>query len=193
MKRILIYCLQICVLLSSCDSRDNIRRQYELLASDTINLCINRMMAVSYNVDDILQVKKNCMSSCKKLVVYADTSLCFPCYVKQLPNWYNLTNSVKRDCGESVEFCFIINVQKQKLNEILEAFNQVGFDYPCFLDTSNVFRKANKNIPDNNLFHTLLLNDSNNVVMVGNPQTNIKIRELLFRYLKDDRRKGNMP
>ena len=74
-------------------------------------------MAVSYNVDDILQVKKNCMSSCKKLVVYADTSLCFPCYVKQLPNWYNLINSVKRDCGESVEFCFIINVQKQKLNE----------------------------------------------------------------------------
>ena len=102
-----------------------------------------------------------------------------------MPNWYNMIDSVKRDYGASVEFCFIINVQKQKLDEILKTFEQVNFDYPCFLDTSCVFRRANKNIPDNNLFHNFLLDESNNVIMVGNPQTNKKINWLLFQYLKD--------
>ena len=96
-----------------------------------------------------------------------------------------MIDSVKRGYGDSVEFCFIINVQKQKLDEILKTFEQVNFDYPCFLDTSCVFRRANKSIPDNNLFHTFLLDESNNVIMVGNPQTNEKIRRLLFQYLKD--------
>lgn len=186
MKHILKCYLPICILLLSCDSGDNIKRQYEQLTSDTISLCLNQMMAVSYDGDDILQVKTNCMSNCaKKMVVFADTSLCTTCYIKQMPNWYNLIDSVKRDYGASVEFCFIINVQKQKLDEILKTFEQVNFDYPCFLDTSCVFRRANKNIPDNNLFHNFLLDESNNVIMVGNPQTNKKINWLLFQYLKD--------
>lgn len=66
------------------------------------------------------------------MVVFADTSLCTTCYIKQMPNWYNLIDSVKRGYGDSVEFCFIINVQKQKLDEILKTFEQVNFDYPCF-------------------------------------------------------------
>lgn len=49
-----------------------------------------------------------------------------------------------------------------------------------------MFRRTNKNIPDNSLFHAFLLDESNNVVMVGNPQTNIKIRRLLLRYLKEN-------
>ena len=109
MKHILKYYLPLCILLLSCDSRDNIKRQYEQLTSDTISLCLNQMMSVSYDGDDILQVKTNCMSNCaKKMVVFADTSLCTTCYIKQMPNWYNLIDSVKRGYGDSVEFCFIL-------------------------------------------------------------------------------------
>ena len=57
MKHILKCYLPICILLLSCDSRDNVKRQYEQLTSDTISLCLNQMMAVSYDGDDILQVK----------------------------------------------------------------------------------------------------------------------------------------
>lgn len=186
MKYNLKYYLQICILLLSCNSGDDMKRQYDQLTSDTISLCLNQMMAVSYDGDDILQVKMNCMSNCtNKIVVFADTSLCTPCYIKQMPNWYNLIDSVKSDYGNSVEFCFVISVQKQNLDAILKTFEQVNFDYPCFLDTSCVFRRTNKNIPDNSLFHAFLLDESNNVVMVGNPQTNIKIRRLLLRYLKE--------
>mgnify|MGYP004460569751 CR=1 FL=1 len=66
MKHILKCYLPICILLLSCDSRDNVKRQYEQLTSDTISLCLNQMMAVSYDGDDILQVKTNCMSNCVK-------------------------------------------------------------------------------------------------------------------------------
>ena len=66
MKHILKCYLPICILLLSCDSIDNVKRQYEQLTSDTISLCLNQMMAVSYDGDDILQVKTNCMSNCAK-------------------------------------------------------------------------------------------------------------------------------
>ena len=92
MKHILKCYLPICILLLSCDSRDNVKRQYEQLTSDTISLCLNQMMAVSYDGEDILQVKTNCMSNCvKKMVVFADTSLCTTCYMRISPQWYHST------------------------------------------------------------------------------------------------------
>ena len=191
MKLMLKIHLLICIILLSCNSTDKIKREYEQIVSDTICLCLNQMLAVSYDDDDIAHVKSNCMSNrTKKIVVFADTTLCTSCYIKQMPNWYNLINFVKRKYGDSVEFCFIINSREQELEDILRTLKYVGFDYPSFVDTLSVFRKVNKNIPDNNLFHSFLLDESNNVVMVGNPQQNPKIKKILFKYLESHKRKN---
>lgn len=184
MKQLLNIQLLVCMFLFSCNSRDIVEKEYEQLISDTICLCLDQMLVVSYDSCDIPQVKSNCMSNrTKKMVIYADISLCTSCYIKQMPNWYSLINEVKRDYGNSVEFCFIINCQKQELDDIFSTLKYVSFDYPSFVDTSSVFRKVNKNIPENNLFHCFLLDETNSVVMVGNPQQNSRIKELLSQYL----------
>ncbi len=57
-------------------------KNYILYSSNLgdINIC-------NKDGDDILQVKTNCMSNCaKKMVVFADTSLCTTCYMRISPN-----------------------------------------------------------------------------------------------------------
>lgn len=62
-------------------------KNYILYSSNLgdINIC-------NKDGDDILQVKTNCMSNCaKKMVVFADTSLCTTCYMRISSQWYHST------------------------------------------------------------------------------------------------------
>ena len=47
-------------------------------------------------------------------------------------------------------------------------------------DTCGSFLNANKHIPNNSLLHTFMIDKNDSVVLIGNPHTNPKIRDLLF-------------
>ena len=54
---------------------------------------------------------------------------------------------------------------------------EIHFEYPVIFDTNNEFQKSN-NLAQNNIFHTMLLNKSNKVILIGNPINNTKLKEL---------------
>ena len=50
---------------------------------------------------------------------------------------------------------------------------------PVFIDTLSFFRRHNPQIPKDRMFHTFLLDESDSVVLVGNPMQNNQIDNLL--------------
>ena len=58
-------------------------------------------------------------------------------------------------------------------------------NYPIILDTLGQFAKLNPHLPKNKALHTFLLDENNNVILVGNPLHNKKIKEMFYRIVED--------
>lgn len=48
---------------------------------------------------------------------------------------------------------------------------EIGFTYPIFLDKNAKFR-TNNNLPENKMYHTMLLNQEGKVIIIGDPVNN---------------------
>ena len=59
------------------------------------------------------------------------------------------------------------------------------FDYPILLDTLREFEKLNPHLPKNRALHTFLLDENNNVILVGNPLHNKKIEEMFYKIVEE--------
>ena len=59
------------------------------------------------------------------------------------------------------------------------------FDYPILLDTLGEFEKLNPHLPKNRALHTFLLDENNNVILVGNPSQNRKIKEMFYKTVEE--------
>ena len=114
-------------------------------------------------------------------IINGDCSVC----VDELKKWKEL---IKRVDTSKVGFIFSVyssdNLRGFKLLDRLE----IHFDYPYFIDKNKEFIIKNK-FSENKLFQTLLLNNNNEVILVGNPTTNKTIHKLYFEEIS--KRSGN--
>lgn len=60
-----------------------------------------------------------------------------------------------------------------------------SLDYPVLLDTLGEFEKLNPHLPKNKALHTFLLDENNNVILVGNPLHNKKIEEMFNKIVEE--------
>ena len=60
------------------------------------------------------------------------------------------------------------------------------FVYPVCIDEEDELNKLNC-FPENEGFHTLLLDKENKIVIVGNPIQNMKIKELYLKTLMSEK------
>lgn len=121
-----------------------------------------------------------------KIVTYVDSAGCTACRMK-LNEWDEFINELKGIDDVEINFVLIIGAKdKYKITDILKTNS---FDHPVIIDTEFDFSKFNK-ISEDVKLHTFLLDDDNNVVIVGNPINNPKIKELYYRLLK--RKKDNI-
>jgi hypothetical protein len=108
------------------------------------------------------------------IVAYIDSSDCTPCKMK-LPVWDNLINRLKSASDATVAFVMVINSgETSELDSILKKSN---FLHPICFDPAGEFSSHNK-LPDKELYHTFMLDSNGEIVLVGNPAINPKIREL---------------
>ena len=52
-----------------------------------------------------------------------------------------------------------------------------------YLDSANVFARQNQHVPNDVLFHTFLLDEDLNVVIVGDPVRNEEINKIFWNIL----------
>jgi hypothetical protein len=104
---------------------------------------------------------------------------CYPCLV-QLKNWSAFVNDVSKE--HKVSFYIYVYISDTIIYNDLNR-KELHLNYPVLFDQNDQFRKLN-NLHKNEIFHTMLLDHSNNVILIGNPINNIKLRELYVQTIK---------
>ena len=98
-------------------------------------------------------------------------------------------------CGikdkDKLKFYYILSPQRQHIEKVRSALNVIDFEYPMIIDTLREFEKLNPHLPKNRTLHTFLLDENNNVILVGNPLHNKKIEEMFYKIVEEKLGKPN--
>ena len=85
----------------------------------------------------------------------------------------------------AVPVYFIIAPPKEELNAIRQKILELKLQrYRIEIDSTNRFMQQNKAIPADALFHTLLLDGQNRIVVVGSPLFNNKMWKIYCSEIK---------
>ncbi len=114
-----------------------------------------------------------------KIVMYTDSIGCMKCKM-QLYKWREFIKEVDDLTEGSVPFLFIFHPADPQEISFLLMRDEV--DIPVFIDLDDRTNKIN-NFPSNSAFQSFLLDRDNNVVYIGDPTNNHRIKWTLF-YLK---------
>ena len=124
-------------------------------------------------VDYYLQAKK-------KIVVYVDSTGCTSCKL-QLPEWKKIIQTMDSLCPSELQFLFYFTPKEKQ--DIQRLLLENRFDFPICIDKWDSINIINK-FPKNANFHTFLCNEKNEVMAIGNPVHNLKVRELYLKIIQ---------
>ena len=112
-------------------------------------------------------------------VVYTDSSSCSDCAINHFSDWADI--ELQEYCEKGLlSYVFIVNPSRVMKDRIVKKISEDSlFRSSVFVDTTGCFERSNPALPRHNMMHTFLVNDSSEVVLVGNPITNKKIKGLL--------------
>ena len=165
----IIFLLLACVVGTSCNDAERIKREIRRMQEQETHLHLSEMdlYTMEDNEKEVLYSFERCPM---KLVVYVDSTSCSSCLIKNMYHWYDVIDEVERRYHGKLKTVFI--------------FNPISaFGYPIFVDTTNVFRRMNTHISNSKEYHIFLLNEENRVVLVGCPLTNPEVKEMLFDWV----------
>lgn len=146
----------------------------EKLKSKPISLHLDKMQTLYNGIDTVIHSPIHGM----KLIIYSDSLACTTCAMSKMYCWNDLLKRAE-SYGEILNVHFIFSPKQQDLPCTRELLSNINFKHVIHLDTMNVFSMNNSNIPNNPAMHSFLLDENNNVILVGNPLTNKRIEELL--------------
>ncbi len=174
-------CLLIILLFFACGNRQKIVEELSQLQSKPIILPQQSRFTI-LGKDTVLMdfMKENQL----KLLIYTDSSECSSCTINKMFLWDNLIEYSRRYKG-NLKFYFIFSPRQQDEEGIRIALTNNAFDYPVLVDTIGEFAKLNPHLPKNKALHAFLLDENNNVILVGNPLHNKKIKEMFYRIVED--------
>lgn len=173
------YCvfLIISVLFLSCKNKNATMEQIARMQSDVVVLPLDSMNNTGVSP---------CVPRLDgyKFIVYSDSSDCSSCSLRKLYQWDELSELSKR-YGDGVQFIFIFSPSKKNQGLFELAIRNVLSSSLIYMDTINIFSRLNPHIPGERRFHTFLLDEDNNVLLVGNPLENEKIKELFWQIVEE--------
>ena len=108
------------------------------------------------------------------VVSYTDSIGCTSCKL-QLNRWKDLINVFDSLYSQKVTFIFVMHPFDRK--ELVQLLKEYQFDYPVCIDEDNLFDKRN-HVPKNNMFQTFLLDKNSEILAIGNPVLNPKVKTL---------------
>ena len=113
-------------------------------------------------------------SSNYKMVVYIDSTECTSCSLNKLRFWNPLINLAKRE-NIKIDYIFIVAPKPSEMDDINLELSVTDLQSSIYLDTAYVFRKRNPSIPNENKYHSFLLDKNDRICFVGNPIDNEKL------------------
>lgn len=167
--------------LISCTQGKRIEEQIIRMSQRTILINTDSMLVCNVSVPP-----QNLLDSCSlKMIVWADTSECSQCYVRQLELWKGYSKLESKN-PTGIKFYYILETQGKQIADILNQIQSTQLDHSIFIDTAQYFRRDNPNIPKDVRFHSFLLNSDNKIILVGNPIKNSKVQILFNKILYEN-------
>lgn len=114
-----------------------------------------------------------------KVLVYVDSMGCTSCRL-QLHEWKKFIAEVDSATGGRVPFLFFLSPKSVK--EARFITRRDDFTYPICVDMQNRLDSLNR-FPEEDVFHTFLLDGENRVTVIGNPIHNRSVRALYMKTL----------
>lgn len=90
----------------------------------------------------------------------------------------NGTNSSTN--GNRVNYIFIFEPKSSQIEDAHLAAESSGLKNRIYLDTACVFRADNAFMPSDNKYHTVLVNENDSIVLIGNPKSNKKVEAMFL-------------
>lgn len=172
--------IMICLLLLCCFScKNNIDKTIEYMTGKNTIIPVDRM---SCWINDSLISDGSSINAKHKLVVFVDSMACSGCYLKNMSIWNDF---IELEEVKDFKIFFIFAPPKININSLQNSFYMTGLTHPIYIDSSYCFLKNNPHIPKEPMYHTFLLDENNNIILVGNPLHNKKIEKLFLDILDE--------
>ncbi len=178
-----LFILVLMISFSSCQNGKSVEEELVTLKSKAVQLPQNSI--ITYAGQDTLI--SNYFDSSYKMVIYTDSASCSSCALNKLYLWSDLITWTQQQ-GYDLTYYFIFNPPQGE--SIRTSLRTSLLKYPMLLDINHEFEQLNPHLPQNKSLHTFLLDENNQVVLVGNPLHHPKIEQLFKEELK---RKFGMP
>ncbi len=123
---------------------------------------------------------------CIKYVTYVQRVGCTYCSIKEIAEMEK--KNIDQECYNDVEFVYIFGTDMKMYDWLYSKLCNFRIEGSVYIDTCNAFLSANPHIPDNELFHTFVINNDGKVLMVGNPFQNEKMEALFQKIIANERK-----
>lgn len=176
--KIVYLCVLVFTILS-CRNEGELSKELLVLRSHPIVLPQGEDLII-HNPNSIFCNGENKL----KYIIYSDSLNCSSCMINNLVLWNPIINYCKNYEGNIV-FYFVFSPAKKDLRSLNMLIKNSEFKYPIIVDGKKNFAKLNSHLPKHNLLHTFLLDENNNVILVGNPVYNKKIKDMFYRIVEE--------
>ena len=176
--KIICLCILFFAILS-CRDEQSLSKELSVLQSSSIILPQGEDLII-HNMDSMTYNKENKL----KYIIYSDSLACSSCMINSLISWNPFIEYSKNYNGKLV-FYFVFSPAKKDVRSLNMLIRNSEFKYQIIVDGKNNFAKSNSHLPKDNLLHTFLLDENNNVVLVGNPVRNKKIKEMFYKIVEE--------
>lgn len=173
------------LLLFSCE-RTDIKDEIETFMSAPVVLSLDSMQNVA---------KMELMDSvlCDyTLVNYIDSTNCTECAITHLTDWKYLREEISEK-GLCMSIVFVLSPPDSLINNTRNLLMQnPGQNSQIFIDTFRLLERKNPHLPKSGILHTFLLDRKGNVLLIGNPLKNDKIKELMYKIINEKEKKDEI-
>ena len=129
------------------------------------------------------------INSAFKIVSYIESLGCMSCELK-LEEWDRFIQEIDSTSNEKVSFFFYFHPKKRGLKELKSILISTKFKHPVCIDTLDLFNKSNE-LPQRKSFHAFLLDEHNQVLVIGNPILNPSIKDLYLQAITGEKKEDN--
>ena len=165
--------------LVGCNRNVDIRNKIETMKSFPINLDTSDMLLYNneFVSDSLVDTSK------LKLIIYMDSTECMPCYLKSMVEWKSFDNLIDKYKGQ-LAFVFILEPKDGTKDQVANHFIDIPkIKMPIYLDKSHLFKSNNKFLPEEKQYHVFLIDENNNVLLVGNPLLNPHVCDIMYKII----------
>lgn len=168
------FILFVLAVLCQCSSKASESEIAELFNMDI--QIIDTLPIYSPNIDSLFIESTLFVESSKlKLITHIDGT-CSSC-VEDLIQWKELIETLKNE-----KLQILIYFHTNNLDLYRTYFKRLRFNHDVIIDKENVFLNNNQ-FPEGTNLHTVLLDENNEIMLIGNPIKDMAIKELYYEVI----------